>query len=247
MRRFKWHWNVKVLLFTAAFLPLLVGLGFWQLERAEEKQQILDLHQQRRSASPIPVSQITETDRQYLRVEVEGNRVSGAPTLLLDNRVKRGRPGYEVLNIVRTASGEMLLVNRGWLEGYPDRRRLPEVPALAPGVRLTGHLYRSPGEQLMLGEDDWEASGVLEVIQNAAPEKIAERLNLQLYDYSLRLDADSNGALDAEWIMVNVQPEKHIGYAVQWFTMAAVLLIMAVYTNSNLGKLWKKPGEQGVD
>ena len=52
--------------------------------------------------------------------------------------------------------------------------------------------------------------------------------------YQLRLDQSSLGALQTGWATVSVQPAKHTGYAVQWFVMAVVLLIMTVIANSNL-------------
>mgnify|MGYP000143624448 CR=1 FL=1 len=52
--------------------------------------------------------------------------------------------------------------------------------------------------------------------------------------YQLRLDQDSPGALQTGWAAVSVQPAKHTGYAVQWFVMALVLLLMTLIANSNL-------------
>jgi len=60
------------------------------------------------------------------------------------------------------------------------------------------------------------------------------------YAYQLRLDSDSVGALDTGWPIVAVQPEKHSGYALQWFIMAAVLVIMTVVANSNMGSILKR-------
>lgn len=239
-RRLEWQWNVKVLLFTAIFFPLTISLGFWQLDRASQKRDMLTVQQARKASPYIPFSSQAGVDQQYLKVIVEGDGIAGVPTLLLDNRVRHGRPGYEVLNVVQTTSGETLLVNRGWLEGSPDRRQLPRVAALGGDLKLKGYLYHSPGQQLMLGEDNWSSTGELEVIQNADPDKVAERLGIDLYPYTLRLANNTAGALEADWVVVNIRPEKHTGYAVQWFVMAVVLLIMTVFANSNLATISKK-------
>jgi cytochrome oxidase assembly protein ShyY1 len=60
------------------------------------------------------------------------------------------------------------------------------------------------------------------------------------FSYQLRLDQDSPGALQTGWATVSVQPAKHTGYAVQWFVMALVLLIMTVVANSNLADRSKR-------
>jgi len=67
----------------------------------------------------------------------------------------------------------------------------------------------------------------------------AELYGEDFFPYQLRLDQDSPGALQTGWATVSVQPAKHTGYAVQWFVMALVLLLMTVIANSNLAE-WLK-------
>jgi len=236
---FQWLWNWKILLFTAFFLPLTVSLALWQLERAAEKELLLENHLQRGIATPVSLSQAEKYQaRQYLRVQVKGEYDNRSP-LLLDNRVRHGRPGFEVISLFKTVEGRWLLINRGWLLGNADRSQLPLVPEVQGVVLLTGYLYRSPGQQLMLGEDIWAVEAGPKIIQNASPEKVAEKLAIPLYDYSLRLDEQAPGALETGWDVVNVQPGKHIGYAVQWSAMAIVLVVLTLFASSNLGDLIK--------
>ena len=237
--RFEWQWNFKILLFTAVFLPLTVSLGFWQLERADEKRLLLAQQQQQQQMDPVPLPP-PPASSQYLNVSVQAVPEAGLPVLLLDNRVRQGRPGYEVISVTVTKTGARLLVNRGWIAGSVDRTILPAVPGFGGAVALKGYLYQSPGRQVMLGGDDWAPGSDRVVIQNAAPEQVASKLGLELYPYTLRLDADSPGALGVGWGIVNVQPEKHVGYAVQWFLMALALVVLTVFANSNLGAIRRR-------
>jgi cytochrome oxidase assembly protein ShyY1 len=50
---FKWQPNAKLLVFALLMLPFLVGLGLWQLERGDEKQQIVDHHARNPAAIPL--------------------------------------------------------------------------------------------------------------------------------------------------------------------------------------------------
>jgi cytochrome oxidase assembly protein ShyY1 len=59
----------------------------------------------------------------------------------------------------------------------------------------------------------------------------------RLFPYSVRIKAGETGALAVEWKVVNTGPAKHIGYAVQWFAMSAVLAFLFVLRSSNL-RLW---------
>ena len=232
---FQWQWNWKILLFVAFFLPVLVYLAFWQVSRADEKQQLLKTYDQRKIDAPITLAELSKSaDQLYVRVKVTGEYDNRSP-LLLDNRVRRGRPGYEVISPFQTTEGQWLLVNRGWVEASLDRSVLPEITEFTEQVVLTGYLYQSPGKQIMLGEDNWAVGAGAKVIQNAAPDKVSEKLGNIFYDYHLRLRADSPGAYETGWIIVNVQPGKHTGYAVQWGALALALIILSIFANSNLG------------
>lgn len=234
---FQWQWNWKVVLFVVFFFPILVNLAFWQLDRAEEKSQLLDTFNQRRVAEPELLSQLPEDGEYlYVRVGLSGKYDNSSP-LLLDNRVRRGWPGYEVISPFQTSMGQWVLVNRGWIGGGLDRSILPEIDDVPGDITLKGYLYKSLGKQIMLGEDLWQPQKGPVVIQNASPDRVSEKLGQRFYDYHLRLEADSPGALETGWMIVNVQPGKHTGYAVQWSALALALIILGLFANSNLGSV----------
>ena len=241
--RFQWELNWKIVLFTAFFLPATISLAFWQVDRADEKRQLLEIYKYRAEAQPVAIStaekvhlnQNTEVGPLgYVRVEVNGQYDNNS-TLLLDNRVRSGRPGYEVISPFQTIEGRSILVNRGWIPANLDRRILPEIPSISGKISLVGYLYRSPGKQIMLGEDPWIKGESRIVIQSMDPEIISRKLGHQFYDYSLRLDAEEPGALMVGWFVVNVQPGKHTGYAYQWAALTLALIILTIFANSNLG------------
>ena len=74
---------------------------------------------------------------------------------------------------------------------------------------------------------------------------MAAMLDTMLYPYSVRLDADSPGALTVDWPLVNMAPEKHRAYAVQWFCMALALLLIFLWRSSNVGAWLKQRRSQG--
>ncbi len=243
--QFSWHWNWKILVFALLFLPLTLRLGFWQLSRAEEKQLLLQAHEQRMSAQPVSMDRLKASEEhQYRPVRVSGH-YDNRRTLLLDNRVRRGRPGYEVISVFRAADGRTLLVNRGWVEASLDRSILPDIASVDGETGISGYLYRSPGKQVMLGEDNWQADKAVQIVQNAAPELAAEKLGEAFFPYQLRLDAGAPGAYETGWPVVNIMPGKHTGYAVQWFSLAALLLVLTLLANSNLAAMLRSrgPGE----
>jgi len=235
---FKWQINFAMLFFAAIFLPLTITLGLWQLHRADEKQALLTEYEGRAEAMPVAIEAIDlSMDHQYRRVSVKGQMLNDR-TLLLENRVRNGRPGFEVITAVEIAPQLWLWVNRGWIPGSLDRSELPQVPTVTELAHLRGHLYSALDKPFTVGEEVWREDWP-QVMQNFDGDLLSERLGKEIYPYILRLDQDSPAALKTGWEIVNVMPEKHLGYALQWFAMAVALLILSVFANSNLGTVIK--------
>ena len=125
--RFQWRLNGKLLLFCLPLLPVTLGLGFWQLQRADEKRELIALYESRRQASPLPMAALAPgSDHLYVRVLLEGVPDT-RHQFLLDNRMRGSRPGFEVLTPVALDSGGWGLVNRGWLAAGARRAQLPGI------------------------------------------------------------------------------------------------------------------------
>ena len=241
---FRWRFNKGVVLFVVVFLPLTVALGFWQLDREREKRALLDEYRTRETARPRPLADLSPSgDHLYRRVQVRG-RFDNNRTVLLENRIRRGRPGFEVVTLfILEDNAAPIWVNRGWLAGYLDRNRLPEVPTVEGVVSLHGHLYQPLAEPFVVGDEVWRQQWP-QVLQNLDLDMLSSRLDAPFYPFRLRLDQGAPGALATGWTVVNVMPEKHRGYAIQWFAMAAALLLLALFANTNLGDVLLRRGSR---
>ncbi|MGB2420283.1 MAG: SURF1 family protein [Porticoccaceae bacterium] len=232
-QKFQWQPNKGLLLLSLCLLPLLLTLGFWQLDRAEEKQRILNHYNANQQAAPATLAELNGyDDLQYRSAWLQG-QLDASRRLILDNRVRNGRPGYEILESMTIAGlDQKVLVNRGWVPASSDRAVLPEVEAIQDQVQLRGVLYQTlAGYRLDDGigrVTDWPVR--VGWVSAARAETL---FGEAFFPYQLRLDQDSRAALETGWATVSVQPAKHTGYAVQWFVMALVLLMMTVIANSN--------------
>jgi len=236
------EWRTTLL--VVLLLPALIALGFWQLDREAEKRELLARFEARQAAAPEPIDGALAARGPgalaYLPVRLRGRYLADR-YLLLDNRVQGGRFGYEVVSLFAREDGGYALVNRGWVPGDPARRSLPEPAAPAGVVALTGQLYVPPDPPYLLADqssavDDWPR--VLQALEmGPLVEALAAELGEPVFPWSVRLDADAPGALAVDWPVVNVSPAKHRGYAVQWFSMAAVLGLFFVLRSSNLWAL----------
>ena len=238
----------RITLFCLVFVPLMIGLGFWQLQRAQEKAALATAWEERQAQPPAPLSALVSTpaaDLAYAPVQLDGSFLA-EEYFLLDNRIQHGQFGYEVLGILQLADGSgSAVVNRGWIAGDASRRTLPRVPSVPGRVTITGHVYVSPGAPYQLAEQqlgpDWPKR-----IQATEMDKLVpaiEALNgNSVFPYPIRIDADGPGALLVDWVIVNMSPQKHQGYALQWFTMAAVLFVFYVLRSTNLWQLLSGSG-----
>ena len=247
--RFSFDPEWRISLFTAILLPVMVALGFWQLQRADEKAALSAAWAARQQQPPAALAEVWHAPADalaYLPVTLEG-RFLADRYFLLDNRVLGGRFGYEVLGIMQLANDAgLVLVNRGWVAGDPARQALPQVPVVAGEVTVQGFVYVAPGAPYLLAEQQLQP-GWPKVLQAIEMDKLATVLDATvgkaLFPFPVRLNQDEPGALTVDWAVVNVSPEKHRAYAVQWFTMAAVLLIFYLLRCSNIWQMLKTSGK----
>jgi surfeit locus 1 family protein len=239
--RLSLEWRTTVV--SAVLLPMLLSLSWWQLQRADEKAAISAQWQQRQQEPARPLLEIDSTQAQdlaYLPVALRGEFVQDH-YFLLDNRIHKGKFGYEVLAIMLLADSQRaVLVNRGWIAGDPSRQSLPDIDNIGGQQTVLGHIYVPPGAPYLLGESSPEP-GWPKRVQAVEMDKLQMAFSTvspaTLFPYTVRIEPNSNNALTVGWQVVNTSPEKHTAYAVQWFAMAAALLILFVLRSSNIWQL----------
>jgi surfeit locus 1 family protein len=161
--------------------------------------------------------------------------------VLLDNRLRDGRFGYEVVAFVSVgdpSAGTLIApLNLGWIEGDRSRMTTPS-PQLPTGERrVHGRIYQSAGEAFLLGENAFPSDRPAVVQQLTLArweESMRETLGSPVFPFEVRVLPTEPTAFSAEWAVVNQTPAKHRGYAVQWFTMAAALGLAFIFRSSNL-------------
>jgi cytochrome oxidase assembly protein ShyY1 len=220
------------------------------LQRASEKAELSAAWEARQQQAPVPIADLWDAsaaELAYRSVRLRGHFLENE-YFLLDNRILRGRFGYEVLGIMKLeAVDDLVLVNRGWIAGDPARMELPQVPLVAGEVAVAGTVYVAPGAPYLLAEQQLQP-GWPKLLQAVEMDKITTALAEldagPVFPYPVRLAQGQPGALQVDWQVVNVSPDKHRAYAAQWFTMAAVLLIFYLLRSSNIWQLLKSIGKE---
>ncbi len=146
--------------------------------------------------------------------------------------------GYEVYTPFNAKGmSQTVLVDRGFIPIGVSRDALPAIPKSAKGhVTIQGMLnvppaYVALGEMSENGKIQWPLR--VEFIKIG---EISKLLNTPVFPYILSLNPESPSALQVKWQIVTVDPNKHLGYAVQWFALALTLLVISVVLNRAPGK-----------
>ena len=223
---------------TLLLLPMMIGLGFWQLQRAEWKQEMVDTHAERERLSPVSLQSLDNyRDAEAYRPVFVRGYYDMEHQLLLDNRTYEGYAGYHVLTPLHLdESDKTVLVNRGWVPLGNNRAILPELPGTTGEVLVDATIKLPPEKLFRLGAMDEVNEGWPEVVQQIEMNELEERLGYPLEPLILLLDKDDEFGFIRDWKPVyGVTPDKHRAYAVQWFTLATVLLM--IYIGVNLKRL----------
>jgi surfeit locus 1 family protein len=240
-RFFRLHFEsgAGFVLLVAAVLALMIGAGFWQLDRARQKTAMLQAFENAMDIDVFTVLQGLPSPEiiRYRQLRIMGSYLADRQ-LLLDNRMltdEHGtrRVGYEVLTPFRMNDGAVLLVNRGWVAGGDDRRVLPDVGVDTRERGIIG-IVDMPQKSFSLGEIDADMSWprVIQYIDYAA---LAGRLEISnLYPAILMLAPEDESGFQRNWQPVIEGPLKHYSYAAQWFLMSlATVILFLVFARRN--------------
>lgn len=209
-------------------LALLVTLGFWQLDRAAQKRELQAAYAGASAATPLVVETAAAiaTLPRYTQVSLRG-RYDGSRQGLLDAQVYQGRPGYRVWTPFVLDDGGHVLVDRGWVPAAPERDRLPPVGVDIGPRAVVGMVAPLPRAGLALEAPEtleqgwprrllWPDAAAVEA--NWGP-GVPARIVL--------LRADQADGFVREWMpATGIPPERHLGYAVQWFGLAIALVVI---------------------
>ena len=217
---------------TAAALAAFVSLGGWQVGRAREKQAMMASFARGTQRSVALAGVGTDGLPRYQHVTVRG-RYDPAHQILLDNMPSStGQPGYRVLTpFIPLGSGaRLLIVDRGWIALGRSRRDLPDV-AVGPEERtLSGRLDQLPIPGLRMGAAaSPNETGWPRVLNFPVTADLEQTLARPVESRILLLDPTAAEGYERLWRpALGFPPERHLGYALQWFALAVVALVIFI-------------------
>jgi cytochrome oxidase assembly protein ShyY1 len=217
-------------------LALLVAagfarLGFWQLARMHEKEAMLaNVQEVLAQRVPQPLSLASDASRADDFDWTSGRgRFADAPAVLLDNQSRGDRAGVKAYRLFEPDAAPPMLVELGWLP-LPGDRTMPRVAPIKGDIDMRGLLLPPPSPGLVAATANRASNDTVLATALDAPE-LPHLLGIaKLPPRVLRLDPAMNGigyARDLDVLPNTLPPSRHLGYAVQWFALAAAVLATA--------------------
>ncbi len=221
-------------LVTLVLLGLLMSLGFWQLDRAQQKRALLAGYNADRHATVIQLEPGLESYRDFnYQLASAAGRYDATRQFLLDNRTHNGRVGYHVLTpFMLRGRGAAVLVNRGWIDLGGSRDQLPDPVVASGSLTILGRIKLPASDSFTLGEEE-PRTGWPYRIQRVDTERLGQELGYPLLPVVVLLDPDQDGGFVRDWEPLRFGPERNVGYAVQWFGLAAALLVIYLVVNTH--------------
>lgn len=220
-----------MVLLTALGCALMISAGLWQLRRADEKRVLIASFERLSQAEPqafdfgAPVPGALRP----AKVELHG-RYLASRQLWLDNQVSEGQVGYRVWTPLELDDRRIVLVDRGWVAAPPRRDELPQaVPPSGP-VRIEGYWRELPQAGLHV-RNPICGPGATRVVQYPRYEELQCLFEAPLAQGLLLLSPTAEGGYRRDWQWVDIGPQRHLGYALQWFAFSATLFALFVILN----------------
>lgn len=229
------RWLLNII--AVAMTYFLCTLGFWQLDRAHQKEQLLSRHAARSNMTPLDLQSLLQrqTDVADFPLTMRGTYLNEY-SFLLDNRIHEGQSGYNVITPF-VSEKNVVLVDRGWLPQLHSRRDLPSIPVESSEQIVVGNVYEPTTKAFLLKNDDYSRPQWPMLIQKIDIEKMVGLLSGQVAPFILRLAADNASPFVRDPVIHTLSPDKNYAYAFQWFAMA--IAVVALTLTLNLRRYFK--------
>jgi surfeit locus 1 family protein len=210
-------------------------LGNWQTRRGNEKEQLKAQIEQAKALPPIAADEVSALTHDKRRVQLKGVLLEDK-TIYIDNRTHKGQAGFHVVTPLKIENS-IVLILRGWIvRDIADRSKLPVRKVTTEPVSLIGLSQADLIKSYELGKaakpkpDD-------RLWQSATIDEFAQWSGFSLSPFVVRQTEELKGAggiaiadgLVRDWAAFNTDVDKHRGYAVQWYSLSALSVVMWVW------------------
>ena len=214
-------------LLMSCTIAFLISLGFWQLDRADQKREIeASMQKANTDTTELIVSEEVLKEKEYFKVKLQGSYLNDKQ-FIYDNQIVDQVSGYYVLSpFLLSNQSKGILINRGFIPWNGRRDKLADIFIDQSFQEITVQISK-PIKRMELRSSELKPEFPI-LLQVLDIEKMSTIAEVSFSDVIGLLDPDSTNGFIRKWEPYTGSIEKHIGYAVQWFLMALVLAIIGI-------------------
>lgn len=223
----KTSWR-RVIVAIAALLGVVLTfqLGLWQLSRAQEKRALQASMDAQASLPPLTNPQLQNEPQLWQSVhrtvQLQGRWLTQS-TVYLDNRSHHGRAGFWVMTPLQWAPGQVVWVQRGWVQRDPvDALKAPPIMTPQGSVTLQGRIAAPLSQMVELASHESQSQTRPLIQANLSLPQMQSLVTDNVSGIVIQTGEASEG-LRRDWPVVASTADKNMGYAVQWFALSALM------------------------
>ncbi len=216
--------KLKILIFAIIFAPLTFSLGVWQVNRANEKIEILENYDKLLLSTPLALD---NDHKNWQPVKTSGTFEDFI--IYEDNAILDGKAGYKIYHLFKNSDNSYIFIHRGFVERNKIKNNLPEVEVPEGIKNLEGKVLKRTNNAFIQNIQESDSRIIQEFDLSYLKERHSLLKNKEIYEYLFNLQAENEMKFSAIEKPVNMSSSKHIGYAIQWFGLCAALIILTIY------------------
>lgn len=222
-----WAWALTVFGVVACS-----ALGVWQLHRGQQKQALVAAVESAEERRPVRLKESTAAPppAQMQWVYTQG-RYYNEQQLLLDNQVYQGAQGYQVWTPLVLNSGKVVIVDRGWIAKSTNAAIGDALQVTSEPRNIIGFWRSFPEAGIDLDVEVCAQESWPRVVHYPQHRNLACLYGATLLDGVLELSPAQPDGFIRQTRYRGLSPQKHLGYAVQWFALGLTALILFLILN----------------
>ena len=227
------RWIVLSILVVSVSVGCAI-LGFWQLDRLEERRSANTVIRSRLGGEPVPLQQLLDAlqpqagfevdpaDYEYTRVTTAGV-LTDEGRVLVRSHVVDGQAGVHAVLPLGLGDGKGVLVNVGWFPIGVDPAPVAQLYGPEGRMELLGFI-RADQQRPAFGRR--EPEGLLETVARIDVGRIQQQVGVELLPFWIQLiEPDDPGRLPVPLPSPELDEASHLSYAVQWFSFGLIAVL----------------------
>ena len=223
------------LLFTILSFLILISLGLWQLSRLKEKNFFITSITTNLRNPPVDFIS-SKNDILYSKIRVKGQFLTGKDIYLYGRRsMAIEKDGYYLFSPFQTENNKIIMVARGWFNS--KQKNNIQTIKNAANEEIIGIALPDEKKRIFVPENDFKQN----IWFTLNLDQISTILGLKLEKFYLLMQADSTHtsnilkplSMDSVLQIRN----DHLEYALTWFSLAGVLVVIFIIYHMKKAKL----------